>query len=199
VRIIGPAWGKTRYSGGTKAPGPLTKLGRELLGEMEEIGFILDCTHFAEESYLEALDLFNGTVIASHSNARKYCPTDRHLSDEMIRKIIAKGGVIGTVLYNRFLVDNWAKGDPKSKVTLSQVVKNIVHISEIAGSKKHSGIGSDFDGGFGFESIPLELNTVADLRKIGDALKIQANYSAEEAEGVLSGNFLRILRKALPD
>lgn len=199
VRIIGPAWGQTRYSGGTKAPGPLTREGRELLKEMESSGFILDCSHFSEESYFEALDLFYGSVIASHSNTRKYCPTDRHLSDEMIQKIASKGGVIGTVLYNAFLDGSWVKGGPKSGVTLSQVVKNIVHVSKITGSKKHSGIGSDFDGGFGYESIPLELNTAADLHKIGDALKSEGNFSEEEVTGVLSGNFLRILRQALPD
>jgi membrane dipeptidase len=199
LRIIGPAWGRTRYAGGTKAPGPLTKEGRELLKEMAGCGFILDCSHFSEESYLEALDIFDGPVIASHSNSKKYCPTDRHLSDEMIQKIASKDGVIGAVLYNGFLDGNWQKGDPKSDVTLSQVVKNIIHVSEITGNKKHSGIGSDFDGGFGYESIPLELNTSADLHKIGDALREQANYSEGEIEGVLSGNFLRVLRKALPD
>ena len=199
LRIIGLAWGETRYAGGTKAPGPLTKEGRELLKEMESSGYILDFTHFSEESYLEALDLFDGPVIASHSNTRKYCPTDRHLSDEMIRRIASKNGVIGTVLYNAFLDGNWAKGSPKSGVTLSQVVKNIVHVSKITGSKEHSGIGSDFDGGFGYESIPLELNTAADLRKIGDALKSEGNFSEEEVTGVLSGNFLRILRQALPE
>jgi membrane dipeptidase len=199
LRIIGLAWGQTRYAGGTKAPGPLTKEGRELLKEMQSCGFILDCAHFAEESYLEALDIFYGSVIASHSNSRKYCPTDRQLSDEMIRKIASKDGVIGTVLYNRFLDGNWNKGDPKSSVALSRVVENIVHVNEVTGSRNHSGIGSDFDGGFGYDSIPLELDTVADLYKIGDALRTQANYSDEEVEGVLSGNFLRILRRALPE
>jgi membrane dipeptidase len=199
LRIIGPAWGATRYCGGTKAPGPLTDEGHELLKEMERCGVILDCTHFSEQSYFEALDDFGGKVIASHSNCRIYCSTDRHLSDEMIRKLTSKGGVIGTVLYNGFLDGDWNKGDPKSGVTLSQVVKNIVHVCEVSGSKDHSGIGSDFDGGFGCESIPLELDTSADLYKIGDALKSEANFSDEEVDNVLGGNFLRILRKALPD
>jgi membrane dipeptidase len=200
LRIIGPAWGRTRYCGGTNAPGPLTKDGHELLKEMERCGFILDCSHFAEHSFFEALDEFDGTVIASHSNCRIYSPTDRQLSDEMIKRLTSKkGGVIGAVLYNRFLVGNWKKGDPKSAVTLSEVMKNIRHVSEIAGSRVHSGLGSDFDGGFGYESIPLELDTVADLHKIGDALKTEANFSEDEAVGVLGGNFLRILRKALPD
>ncbi len=200
LRIIGPAWGKTRYSGGTRAPGPLTKDGHELMKEMERCGFILDCSHFAERSFFEALDEFDGTVIASHSNCRVYCPTDRQLSDEMIKRLTSKkGGVIGAVLYNRFLVGNWNKGDPKGAVTLSEVVKHIVRVSEIAGSQTHSGLGSDFDGGFGYESIPLELDTVADLHKIGEALKKEAGFSEDEANGVLGGNFVRVLKMALPE
>jgi membrane dipeptidase len=198
LRIIGPAWGRTRYCGGTRAPGPLTREGRELIAEMQHHGLILDCSHFAEESFYEALDLFTGVAIASHSNCRIYCPTDRQLTDDMIRKLTSMGGVIGTVLYNSFLVGDWKKGDPKSAVTLSNVLKNIVHVSELAGNREHSGIGSDFDGGFGYESIPLELDSVADLYKIGDALKSEAGFTSDEVSNVLGGNFLRILRKALP-
>jgi membrane dipeptidase len=201
VRIVGPAWSGTRYSGGTKAPGPLTKAGRELIREMQANGFILDCSHFAEESFYEALDLFDGPVVASHTNSRIYCPTDRHFSDDMIRKITSKkGGVIGTVLHNGFLDGSWKKGvDPKDGVTLSQVVKNITHVCEIAGNREHSGIGSDFDGGFGYETIPKELDTSADLYKIGDALMSEARFSMDDANKVLGGNFLRVLRMALPD
>jgi membrane dipeptidase len=198
IRIVGPAWGKTRYCGGTGAPGPLTEEGHELMNEMERNGLILDCTHFSEESFFEALDDFDGAVIASHSNSRKYAPTDRHLSDEMIRKLASKGGVIGTVLYNGFLDRKWPKGGPKNGVSLSQVVKNIAHVCEVSGSKEHSGIGSDFDGGFGFESIPAELDTVADLYKIGEALKKEEGFSDGDVEKVLSGNFLRILQDTLP-
>jgi membrane dipeptidase len=199
LRIVAPAWSATRYSGGTKAPGPLTKDGVKLMEEMSSCGLILDCAHFSEESYFEALDKFHGSVIASHANSRKFCPTDRHLSDDMIRALTSQGGVIGNVLYNGFLDGDWTREKGKSAVKLSQVVKNIVHVCEVSGSKEHSGIGSDLDGGFGYESIPLELDTVADLYKIGDALKAEANFSDKEVRDVLGGNFLRILRQALPN
>ena len=80
VRIIGPAWRRTRYSGGTGEPGPLSPEGRELMGEMESLGFILDTSHMAEQSFFDALDLFHGHVIASHSNCRTFTPTDRRAS-----------------------------------------------------------------------------------------------------------------------
>jgi membrane dipeptidase len=199
LRIVAPAWSATRYSGGTKAPGPLTKDGVNLIEEMESCCFILDCAHFSEQSFFEALDKFHGNVIASHVNSRMFCDTDRHLSDDMIRALTSKGGVIGNVLYNGFLDGNWTKQNPKSAVTLSQVVKNIVHVCDVSRSKEHSGIGSDLDGGFGYESIPLELDTSADLYKIGDVLRTEANFSDKEVAGVLGGNFLRILRQALPN
>ena len=90
VRIIGPAWQGTKYSGGTGAPGPLTKEGKELMAEMESAGLILDVSHMADESFFNVLDLFHGNVIASHSNCRKYVPTDRQLTDEILLSISFK-------------------------------------------------------------------------------------------------------------
>lgn len=199
VRTIGPAWGKTRYSGGSGSPGPLTEDGRKLMVEMEKAGLILDTSHLAEESFYEALDIFHGTVIASHSNSRIYVPTDRQLSDDMIRTIVSRGGVIGTVLYNKFLDPDWAgRGEKKSDVTFASVVKHIKHVCDVAGDSLHVGIGSDLDGGFGVESAPAELETVADLERIGNALS-EAKFSETEIENILGGNWLRILRNALPD
>src|SRR5215831_10195380 len=131
LRIVGPAWRATRYAGGTGAPGPITKQGRALLAEMERLGMILDVSHLAEESFWQALARFGGTVIASHSNCRAFVPTDRQLSDEMIRAIVERDGVIGTVLANQFLVPGWTTG--ASPVTLEAVVRHIDHISQLAG------------------------------------------------------------------
>jgi membrane dipeptidase len=199
VRIVGPAWRQTRYAGGTRTPGPLTSNGRELMSEMESCGMILDTSHLAEQSFYDAFDLFHGTIIASHSNCRSFVTTDRQLSDEMIKKIVSrKNGVIGTVLYNTFLDPNWVQnGKKKSDVTLANVIKHMNHICEIAGDRTHVGIGSDFDGGFGLESTPAEFDTVADLQKLGPALR-QSGFSETEAAGVLGNNWIRTLRQALP-
>ncbi len=197
VRIVGPAWSQTRYSGGTRAPGPLTELGRALMPQLERTGFILDTSHMAEQSFFDALELFHGTVIASHSNCRAYVKTDRQLSDEMIRAIIARDGVIGAVLYNRFLKEDWDKSARKEDVTLEDVVRHVKHICDIAGNAQHVGIGTDFDGGFGMESVPAELDSVADLHKVGDALA-SAGFGDEDVRNFLGGNWIRVLRKALP-
>ena len=198
VRIVGPAWHRTRYSAGTGEPGPLTDLGRVLIRELSSAGFILDTSHLAEASFFEALDLFEGTVIASHSNARRFVPTDRQLSDDMIRAIVARDGVIGTVLCNEFLVQGWREsGAHKEQVTLTTVVDEIKYICDFTGDARHVGIGTDFDGGFGAESIPKELDTLADLQKFGEALAA-GNFTDEDVESFLGGNWLRILRRALP-
>ena len=198
VRIVGPAWHATRYAGGTRTPGPLTELGRELMKEMERTGLILDTSHMAEASFFEALELFHGAVIASHSNCRSIVPTDRQLSDEMISALIAREGVIGAVLFNKFLQPNWKEtGAMKSKVTLSDVMKHIHHMCALAGDRLHVGIGSDFDGGFGAESIPAELDTAADLQKVGEALG-DAGFSQTDIDNILGRNWIRLLRRALP-
>ncbi len=199
VRIVGPAWSQTRYSGGTRAPGPLTELGRALMPQLERAGMILDTSHMAERSFFDALELFHGAVIASHSNCRAFinADADRHLSDEMIRAIIARDGVIGAVVYNRFVLDGWDKTARKDAVTLADVVKHTKHICDLAGDARHVGIGTDFDGGFGMESTPREIDTVADLPKFADALSA-ASFSDADIANVLGGNWIRLLRRALP-
>jgi membrane dipeptidase len=195
LRLVGLAWHGTRYAGGTRAPGPLTDRGRALLAEMERLGVVLDTSHLAEESFWQALDMFSGTVIASHSNCRAFVPTDRQLSDDMIRAIAARDGVIGAVLANDFLVHGWTRDAPP--VTLADVVRHIDHICQLTGSARHCGIGSDFDGGFGVESTPRELDSVADLGLLAGALAA-AGYGEDDVAGILGGNWLRLLERALP-
>lgn len=198
VRAVGLAWAATRYAGGTSEPGPLTDLGRALLEAMADLGMALDLSHAAEEAYLEALDRYEGVVIASHSNPRRFCPTDRGLSDMMIARMAERDGVIGIVPYNGFLKPGWRMGrDRKDEVRLADVAAAIDHVCQVTGSARHVGIGSDFDGGFGAGHIPEEFDTVADLWNIGKALAGRG-YAREDVEAILSGNFLRVFRAALP-
>jgi membrane dipeptidase len=202
VRIIGPAWSGTRYCGGTREPGPLTADGRKLLQAMDELGMMLDLSHMAEQAYYEALDSFAGTIIASHSNARALLDgspvPDRHLSDAMVRRLVERDGVIGVVPYNRFLTGGWLPEDGRAGVTLEHVLRQIDHICQLAGDAQHTGLGSDFDGGFGLNQIPTGLDSIADLRFIGDSLT-RSGYQPADVEAILSGNWLRMLRRGLPE
>lgn len=196
LRIVGPAWDTTRYAGGTWSGGRLSKLGRELLDVMAQFGVILDVSHMSHESLYEALDAFEGRhVIASHSNPHRYLPTPRHLPDKAIEMIAERGGVIGVALYNRFLKKDWS--GKKEDVTLDDVVRMIDHICQVTGSADHVGIGSDYDGGLGYNDIPRELNTIRDHYKIGDEL-LARGFEPQHVAQIMRGNWLRILREALP-
>ncbi len=197
LRIVGPAWQGSRYCGGTGQPGPLTDLGRDLLEVMASFNAILDLSHMAEESFLEAVDRYEGVVIASHSNPRSFRNTDRHLSDDMIRLLAARDGVMGIVPYNNFLFDDWRLGDRRSDVPFTTILDAMDMVCQITGSAAHVGIGSDFDGGFGVQSIPAGMDTVTDLWKIYDGLK-ERGYSESDTEAILGGNMLRKLRQSLP-
>jgi len=76
-------------------------------------------------------------------------------------------------------------------------VKHIRHVCDLAGDRLHVGIGSDFDGGFGAESIPAELDTAADLWKVGEALG-DAGFSQTDIDNILGANWVRLLKRALP-
>jgi membrane dipeptidase len=199
VRIVGPAWASgSCYAGGDAAPGPLTDRGRELLRVMGELGIVLDVSHLSDEAAVEAIDRFEGSVIASHANARALVPGQRQLSDDLIRRLGERGGVIGTVAYNRFLRPGWEPGDPKGQVVLADLAAAVDHVCQVLGDAAHVGLGSDLDGGFGAESAPAELDTVADLALVAPALQ-DLGYGDSDVTAVLSGNWLAVLRAALPD
>jgi membrane dipeptidase len=202
VRLLGPAWAANRYSGGGYEPGPLTKDGRALLEQMAVLGLGLDLSHMAEAAAFEALDCFSGVVFASHSNprhlvARPLYP-ERHMSQGLIRRLVERDGVIGLVPYNRFLRGDWVVADGRGEFGLADVAARIDAVCQIAGDAAHVAIGSDFDGGFGLGAIPTGLDSVADLRFIGDALAARG-YGGADVEAVLGENWLRMLRRALPE
>jgi membrane dipeptidase len=197
VRLIGPAWSGTQYCGGTDEPGPLTPAGIDLLKHMRPFNVVLDLSHMDERAYLQALDQYDGPIIASHSNPRVLTNnSNRHLTDEMIKALIQHDGVIGTVIFNKFLLKGWEHGYPKDAATVETVVTAIDHVCQIAGDARHAGIGTDFDGGFGMRSAPAGFDTVADLQIIVPALE-KRGYSAEDVELIMNGNWVRVLRKAL--
>jgi len=197
LRAVGPAhYGPGRYAYGTNSTGDLGTNGRELLKEMERLGIVLDVTHLCDESLRDALDHFNGPLWASHSNSRALVDHNRQFSDDQIRELIDRGAVIGAVMDAWMLVPGWVRGQttPQSaNVTLDTVVNHIDRVCQIAGNSQHSMIGSDLDGAFGREQCPSDVQTIADLKKIGDILSARG-YSPQDVENVFSANFLRFLR-----
>jgi membrane dipeptidase len=141
------------------------------------------------------MDLASGPVIASHSNCRAIVPGDRHLSDDMIRAIAQRGGVIGINFYDKFLLPPGEHG--MRRATLNDVVRHVKHICDLTGSANHVGIGTDMDGGLGREQIPVEVETIADLPAVGDALA-GAEFPSDDIDAVLALNWLRFFSRHLP-
>ncbi len=202
LRFIGLSWKGTRYAGGTREPGPLTDEGRELLKAMAELGFGLDLSHLDEEAAWQALDLYEGPIVATHVNCLALLPdfpTNRHFSDRLIHAIVERDGVVGSVPYNNFLKSGWSwkHGSRRDEVSLDQVVSHIDHVCQLAGNALHAGIGSDFDGGFGVESTPPGIDTIADLQKLVPLLKARG-YSDADVARIMGLNWMRCLLQCLP-
>ncbi len=200
LRTIGPAWAGTRFCGGTQEPGPLTSEGRALLAAMADLNFTLDLSHMDEPAAMQALNEYPGPIIVSHANALAMLPgseSNRHLSDRVIAGLIERDAIIGVIPFNAFLKAGWKKGDSRRGIKLEHLVFHIDHICQMAGDARHVGLGSDFDGGFGLESVPEDVDTIADLGKL-EGLLNGRGYSQEDIEAIMSGNWLGHLCRSLP-
>ncbi|HRI15743.1 MAG TPA: membrane dipeptidase, partial [Verrucomicrobiota bacterium] len=198
LRALGPVhYGPGVYGMGTDAEGPLTSRGRELLKEMERLGIILDATHLCDESFWDAMDHFHGPIWASHSNCRSLARWNRQFADDQIKELIARGAVIGMAFDAIMMIHGWVhrKSRPSDfNLRLERICDHIDHICQLAGDAGHVGIGSDLDGGFGTEQTPVDLDSIADLAKLGDLLAARG-YSAADIDGFFFGNFLSFLRR----
>jgi membrane dipeptidase len=197
LRAIGPAhYGVSSYAHGTTTPGGLLPRGPALLEAMEACGMILDVTHLADDSFWQALEVFGGTVLASHSNCRALVPGDRQLSDDQIRALVERGAVIGAALDAWMLYPGWVKGETSnSVVSLEAYVDQIDHVCQLAGDTRHAAIGTDLDGGYGTEQCPHDLDTIADLQKVPGILR-RRGYSESDVEAIMHGNWLRLFAQA---
>ncbi len=199
LRAIGPAhYGPGTYAQGTDATGGLGIRGRELMKEIDRLGIILDATHLCDDSFWEAMDIFNGAVWASHNNSRSLVNHNRQFSDEQIQELISRGAVIGAAMDAWMLAENWIRGEstPESKnVSLATVIDHIDHVCQLAGNSKHAAIGTDLDGAFGIEQSPADLDTISDLQKLIPILK-ERGYSNEDIENLMHKNWLRFLENA---
>jgi membrane dipeptidase len=201
ARILGPVWAGTRFCGGTMEGKAFTSEGHELLHALSSIGYILDVAHMNDVSIATALDEYEGTVIASHANCRWLLntpPNQRHFSEENVRRMIERDGVIGVMPYARFLRTDWDYRDTSRHVTLDDLANHVDAICQIAGDCRHAAIGTDFDGGFGWPCVPDDVNSIGDMQKLAPILQ-KRGYTLEQIEAIYHGNWERILYQALPE
>ncbi len=200
VRLIGLAWQATAYSGGTREPGPLTEDGIRLLQEMDSAGCVLDISHMDEKAVWQALDRFQGRVMASHVNPNHFLRarnSNRFVNDDVIRTVVERNGVMGLVPYNLFLDPEWVKNGAETRTPIQRFVEQIDYVCQLAGSAEHAAIGTDFDGGFGLQNAPLEINSIADIPIIAPML-LEKGYTNRDIENIFGENWIRFLLEALP-
>jgi membrane dipeptidase len=207
VRLVGPAWHTNRYTGSSMTGGPLTALGRALLDRMEGLGMILDLTHMSDDACRESLERYGGPVVATHTAPRSWGTSElgwthpqlahRLLADDVMAGLIDHGGVIGIMPANWALDPAWRRDKLKADIHLSDVVNAIDRVCQVAGDARHVAIGTDFDGGFGAEATPAEIDTIADLQGLAPALAARG-YAEAEVAAIMHGNWLRIVRECLP-
>ncbi|HIM59995.1 MAG TPA: peptidase [Dehalococcoidia bacterium] len=212
LRIISLGhYGPARYGHGTGTglDGGLFEDGPELLREMDSLGMILDVTHTADESVRQALDIFMGPILASHQNCRALVPGERQMSDELLKRCLERGAVIGasmdTWMLTRNVEKDWSGQRAERRedlfkpedVTLEDVVDHIEYVCEMAGDTLHASIGGDTDGQGGAIGAPYDVDTVADYQKIAVILG-ERGWDTDDVENVMWRNWQRYFEENLP-
>jgi len=170
---------------GEPHPGGVTEFGREVVAKMNRLGMIIDVSHLADPGFWDIMELSAAPVIASHSNARQLCDHPRNLTNEQIRELIAKDGVMGLTFVDFFTVKE------KRTVWIDDLLRHLEHVCALGGVD-HVAFGSDFDG---------IISTYGDLTCAGDYhLLLEAllkRYKEEDVIKFVQGNWLRVFGNVL--
>lgn len=166
----------------------LKEKGFEFINEMESLGMIIDVSHLSDDGIYDVYNNTSKPFIASHSNARNVCSHQRNLTDDMIKKIGERGGVIGVNFYSSFLNNNYKSNDISK---IEDIINNIKYISNTGGIDC-VGIGSDFDG----IDCPLEFENSSKMQLIYDEMK-KSGFREEDIEKVFYKNALRLFKELL--
>lgn len=166
----------------------LTDFGIEYVKEMERLGIIIDVSHLSDAGFYDVLKYTTKPFVASHSNARQVCGVARNMSDDMIRQLAKRGGVMGINYCGDFLKPSNQGG---MRSCIEDMVKHILYIKNLVGID-YVGLGSDFDG----IDQNLEMADASMLPMLQKAL-IEAGATNEEIEKVFYKNVLRVYQEIL--
>lgn len=186
VRFMGLTHLSNNELGGSSFPlmgnRPLTAHGREVLEAMVEAGMTVDVAHASERTLAELLAHPRARPFCSHTGVRAEAGQWRNLSDEALRVIAEKGGVVGIIFATVYLGGN----------RLADVARHIEHAVKVMGEDA-VGLGSDFDG---MIPLPKEMRDVRDVPRLADALAARG-FPEARIEKILFGNFRRFFRETL--
>jgi membrane dipeptidase len=165
----------------------LSPFGKDVIHEMNRLGMIVDIAHVSDKTFWDALETSKAPIFSSHSSCRAIADVPRNMTDEMIKALAKKGGVIQINFNCGFLIaGSGAEGHPRA--TLADVVKHINHAVEIGGVDA-VGLGSDFDG---IPCAPEGLDSVDKWPNLTRAL-LEEGYTAEDIRKIYGENTLRVM------
>ena len=185
VRMLTLTWNYPNELGQPNGqPGGLTETGLAFLEEMERLGMIADVSHLGDDGFWDVVKYCDGPFVASHSNARAVCNHTRNMTDDMIRALADKGGVMGLNFCGDFL-------NPNGKSRVEDMVRHAKHIINVGGSDI-LGLGTDYDGIDG----DLELDHCDKMPLLAQEMERQG-FSTQQIEKIFHGNVLRLYREVL--
>jgi membrane dipeptidase len=191
-------------SGDKPAHNGLTDFGKDVVRELNRLGVMVDISHVADKTFWDALDVSKAPLLASHSSCRALCGHPRNMTDDMIKALAGKGGVIMINYSIGFLsqelfeenqkrqalsAEERAKLPPLPRVSWEKIIEHIDHAVKLVGAT-HVGLGSDFDG----TTVPDGMEDCSKLPKITEAL-LKKGYSETDIKNILGGNILRLMEK----
>lgn len=188
----------------------LTETGIYFVEEMERMGMIVDVSHLSDAGFYDVLRYTKRPFVASHSNARNVCPWVRNLTDDMIRKLADRGGVVGLNFCADFLSDRSGQElrqenatDNRERIkkgrqstgggyaTLEDIAKHARHIIDVGGVEC-VGLGSDFDGIMPYCGCPKAER----MDELVEALT-KNGFSEREIDKLMYHNVFRVYREIL--
>ncbi|HXV41464.1 MAG TPA: dipeptidase [Anaerolineae bacterium] len=207
LRMIGLTWNRANTlaeGSGEDTGAGLTVLGRQLVANLANYPIILDVSHLNEAGFWSALENGQGPVLASHSNSAAVCPHHRNLTDDQIKALAERGGLIGLNFYPEFVT-------PTGVDLIPGLLRHVDHIANLVGLE-HLALGPDFTNYLpememsAQELATLKVNPatvgpmpdVTILPHFYQALR-EHGFSADEATLIMGGNAQRFLQEALPD
>ena len=158
----------------------ISPFGKQVVREMNRLGILVDLSHAGEKSFYDALELSSQPIVCSHSSCRALCDHPRNLTDDQMRALAAKGGVMQITMYNGFLVKD-------GEATVLDALRHLAHAIEVMGID-HVGIGTDFDGDGGVRGMANSSELLNFTR-----LLLARGYSEQDIEKIWGGNFLRVM------
>ncbi|MGL5151759.1 MAG: dipeptidase [Clostridium sp.] len=158
--------------------------GKDIVVEMERVGIIPDASHLSDRGFWDLIDICKKPFVATHSNAREITLVPRNMSDDMIKALSNKGGVMGINFCANFL------GDTKNS-TVEQMVSHIKHIKNVGGIDVLA-LGSDFDG----IGNKVEIENISQMDKLVFALE-KCGFTMMEIEKIFYKNVKRVLKDTI--